>query len=325
MIQWLHFPMFIKWYVTGVCNLRCSHCYLTDYTKKPPLDLCLAIADYLGKKNVIHASLLGGEPLARSDLEQVVAKLVQGGIKIKIATNGTLIDFPRAQSLVGSGVTDFQVSVEGHSAELSDPIRGRGTFPKILEGVSNLKRAGARVALGLTISRQNAPHIDRIFHFALESGADQLKLSAFVPIGTGKLSASELMLDRETVLQVRGRLSELAASYPSLPINSVFLPKSKDKCDNCVTRTFGCGAGTNSLVINSDLTLSACDILIEEDRTTKRISKPSEIAELWLDDQLFNKWRGVAPGRTSSISSFANVHKQSCHVATSTYGADLFA
>jgi MoaA/NifB/PqqE/SkfB family radical SAM enzyme len=323
-IRWLHFPLFIKWYVTGVCNLRCSHCYLTDYTKEPPLDFCIAIARYLVAKGVVHVSLLGGEPLVRTDLEQIVNVLSDGGIKVKIATNGTMIDSARAKSLVAAGATDFQVSLEGHSTELNDQIRGKGTLRRILEAVANLKSAGARVALGLTISRCNAAYIDEIFYFAMTAGIDQLKLSAFVPIGTGKLAAPVLLLDRAMVLTVRSRLIELCAAHPELAVNSVFLPRQNDNCSRCQS-TFGCGAGTNSLVINQDLTISACDILVEEDKTSRKIAKPEDIQDFWTNELVFAKWRGITSGRTISVSSFTNVHQMGCHVSATTYQEDLFA
>ena len=62
-------------------------------------------------------------------------------------------------------------------------------------------------------------------------------------------------------------------SYPKLMIDTPFIGPSTDECGTC-SPTFGCGAGTSTLIINQDLTLSACDLLTEQDRTKISIDSP---------------------------------------------------
>jgi MoaA/NifB/PqqE/SkfB family radical SAM enzyme len=81
------FPLFVKWYITQRCNLRCTHCYLTDYTKSPSLEDVLPIVDFLGSKKVVSIVLIGGEPLARLDLVEIVGRISLNNIQTKIATN----------------------------------------------------------------------------------------------------------------------------------------------------------------------------------------------------------------------------------------------
>ncbi|PHD57115.1 A0A073K2N4 (Uncharacterized protein) [Bacillus mycoides] len=322
-VQWLDFPLSIKWYITGKCNLRCKHCYLTDYTIESPFDQVIQFVDYFSQKGVYGIAFLGGEPLVRKDLEDVLTRVSQHNMRSKIATNGTLITKERARSLVASGCKQYQISLEGHSPELSDPVRGRATFEKAITGVQNLKEQDAWASFGVTITKQNASYIREIHQLAREVGVDQLKIGGFVPIGTGKEHTEEYNLTREIVLEVRRELIELQSKYPKLQIDSKFLPPKNSGCtSDC---TFGCGAGTTSLVLNSDLTLSACDMLVEEDRTKIKINSPKEIEYLWNNHPLFNKWRGLAPNETTqSINSFAQVHQEGCHVAYSAYEDNLF-
>ncbi|WP_186323884.1 radical SAM protein [Bacillus thuringiensis] len=323
-IKSLFFPLHIKWYITGKCNLRCRHCYLTDYTKQMSFERIENFIKYFASKKVRGIGLLGGEPLIRDDLEDIVYLISKENIITKIASNGTLISADRAKNLVQNGCKQYQISLEGHSPEFSDPVRGKGTFEKSLKGASILKNEGAWVSFAVTISKQNAKYIEQIHNLALQAGIDQLKVAAFVPIGTGKMYQESYGLTRDIVVEVRNTLIYLKKKYPQLKIDSKFLPSESINCsEQCFT--FGCGAGTSDLIINSDLTLSACDILVEEDKTKKMIETPDDIEYLWNNDSLFNKWRGNAPEeRTLNIKDFRNVHRAGCHVAYSTYKEDLF-
>jgi len=45
---------------------------------------------------------------------------------------------------------DLRVSLDGYAAETNDPIRGEGTFERILQGVSNLVAAGLNPVITVT-------------------------------------------------------------------------------------------------------------------------------------------------------------------------------
>jgi MoaA/NifB/PqqE/SkfB family radical SAM enzyme len=102
-VKWMKFPLFVKWYITARCNLRCTHCYLTDYSKQSDLKSILKYVDYLGSKGVYQMNLLGGEPLVREDLELIIQKIKTYKMDLTIATNGLLATPERAKSLVASG------------------------------------------------------------------------------------------------------------------------------------------------------------------------------------------------------------------------------
>lgn len=184
-IQWLHFPVVVKWYITSLCNLRCSHCYLTDYTKQSRLDKIIRFIDYFGIKGVRSIILLGGEPLIRKDLEIIIQHIRKYNIDVNIATNGILATLERAKSLVAAGADKFQISIEGHNPELNDPVRGENSFFKIIEGATNLKLAGAHVTLSATISKRNYMHVERLHALARTLNVDVFRLTAFSPVGTG--------------------------------------------------------------------------------------------------------------------------------------------
>lgn len=67
----------IVWDVTSICNLRCTHCYNYDkYFKQQVKDLTIeeiySLINFLKVNNVENVYLLGGEPLAHSNILEIL-------------------------------------------------------------------------------------------------------------------------------------------------------------------------------------------------------------------------------------------------------------
>lgn len=322
----LDFPVFVKWYITSRCNLRCSHCYLEDYTQMADKSMVMPIIDYLGKNGVQGVVLIGGEPLTRPDLEEIVQRLTLYGISVKIATNALLATAERSASLVLSGAQKFQVSVEGASATDNDPIRGQGTFDQIIHGAGNLQHAGGHVSLAITVTRQNYRRIPEVFEMMKGSGLTRVKFNAFIPIGTGALLNKHHALTPEICREVSNLISSEITKNPHIAVEAcAFYQRLTLSTKKKEGPTLGCGAGTSSLIINSDFTLSACDMLVESDRTSEPITAPDDIGRFWANNHLFAKWRGKPDtNNETEFASFSQVHQNGCHVAYTTYGRNVF-
>jgi MoaA/NifB/PqqE/SkfB family radical SAM enzyme len=320
----LDFPLFIKWYVTTKCNLRCTHCYLTKYDHKENLDRMLPVADFLVGNKVQGVVLIGGEPLVRNDLEEIVLRLAEGGIKLKIATNGTLATRERANSLIRSGARVFQVSVEGPTSIQNDKVRGQGSFESIFAGCRELVRAGGIVTLAFTVSRQNTHRISEMFHLANTVGIQKIKFNAFIPIGTGGILTKTFSLTPEICRFASSEIEKNNKIFPHISIEAgAFYQRISFL--RSTGPTFGCGAGTSTLVINSDFTLSACDMSVETDRTSEPIKEPEDIRDFWKNHILFKKWRGeFSEANKDSFEDFSQVHQNGCNLAYNAYRANVF-
>lgn len=326
-IEAMDFPLFVKWYITQRCNLRCTHCYLTDYTQSPSLQDVIPIIDYLGERGVFGIVLIGGEPVARDDLAQIVRRISAYGIRTKIATNATLIDAAKARELVGAGGLQYQVSLEGPGTAENDAIRGPNTFVRAVAGIRALVDAGARVSLAFTLSGVNYRQLGDMFELAATLGVAGIKLNAFIPIGTGRLLARHHFLSPDVCRQIADAIVHYTSRFSCLEVEGgAFVKQVRISAHRpSPDATFGCGAGTTSMIINSDLTVSACDMLVEEDRTDRPVRSPAELDAVWRHDPLFRRWRGQGQGeRTRTIRSFDDVHQHGCHVAFNAYSRNLF-
>lgn len=302
----------MKWFITGRCNLRCSHCFLSEYARQPDLQKILHFVDYFSERKVQAITLLGGEPLVRHDLERIVSYINERGIRTKIATNGMLISEERANDLVMSGNTEFQVSLESGDRVTNDRIRGANSFDHAIRGIRLLKAAGATVTVGLTLSQLNFNSFASIVPLIEALNVDVLRFEVFLPVGTGKLNRDFLLLSDMQLGQLKGRIAKLQLDS-RVPIVSPF---SGESCNGC--STLGCGAGTSNMIINSDFSVSACDLLVESDKTEFSIEYPEQLDAIWLDHTLFSKWRGLQ--NESALGDFTEVHqKGKCWLARSVY------
>ena len=195
-------PRLIFWEVTKGCNLRCIHCRATATELSSPSDLSTARA--LGILDQIAASanpilvLSGGEPLYRSDIFQLARYATDKGLRVALATNGTLVTKEVARMIVDSGVKRVSISLDGADSETHDAFRGiPGAFEAAVYGLRNLKALGMSVQINMTIARHNAHQLPQVLELAKSLGADALHTFLLVPVGCGVDIAAEQMVAPE--------------------------------------------------------------------------------------------------------------------------------
>lgn len=183
-------PRLIFWEVTKGCNLRCVHCRATatelsspnDLSTPRALDIISQIAGFCSPILVLS----GGEPLYRPDIFQLARFATEKGIRVALATNGTLVTKDVARKIVDSGVRRVSISLDGADAHTHDTFRGiPGAFEAAVYGLRNLKELGMSVQINMTIARHNASQLPAVLDLSRELGADALHTFLLVPVGCG--------------------------------------------------------------------------------------------------------------------------------------------
>jgi len=142
-----------------VCNLACTHCFVssspTNHTHEAlTLAEIIPYLDEAATLGVREFYFTGGEPFLNPEMEAILEKTLEYG-PANVLTNGLLLDAERCRRLarLSDGAEyslDFRVSMDGYDAESNDPIRGEGTFVRILEGIVNLVEAGLNPVITVT-------------------------------------------------------------------------------------------------------------------------------------------------------------------------------
>lgn len=149
------------WFQVGgtVCNLACTHCFLScsptnhshAFLSLETVAAHLRDAAALGVKEYYFT---GGEPFMNREMLPILeATLAQG--PASVLTNGVLLDAALCARLAALSAAseyslDVRISIDGWDAASNDPIRGEGTFERILAGIRNLAGAGLNPVITVT-------------------------------------------------------------------------------------------------------------------------------------------------------------------------------
>ena len=197
-----HKPRLIFWELTTGCNLRCVHCRASATELSSPDDLnteeSLALIDQFAEYAPFILVLSGGEPLFRSDIFQLARYGTDKGLRVALATNGTLVTKQVARKIFDSGVKRVAISLDGADALTHDTFRGiPGAFDAAITGFRNLKDLGLSVQINTTVARHNAHQLPQVLALAKLLGADALHTFLLVPVGCGVDIATEQMVPPE--------------------------------------------------------------------------------------------------------------------------------
>ena len=134
----------VAWELTRSCNLSCSHCraasdrgpYPGELTHEESLRLLDEIASFSSPIMI----LTGGEPLLRKDLLEITRYGTKLGLRMVLATNGTLLDRKIARELKEAGIKRISVSIDGKDETSHDNLRGvSGAFRGAIFGIESAK------------------------------------------------------------------------------------------------------------------------------------------------------------------------------------------
>lgn len=200
--------LILAWETTAACNLKCSYCRASATPSPDEEELstkeALAFIDEVAPMKPMLI-LSGGEPLLRPDIFDLARHAADLGMRVSLATNGTLIDSSTADRITTSGISRVSVSLDGASREKHDRSRGPGSFQAALAGIKSL-HGKVDFQINFTITNRNAEDLSAIFGLAEALGAKALHFFFLVPTGRGSeedlISAEQQeellrMIDRE--------------------------------------------------------------------------------------------------------------------------------
>ena len=186
----------VAWEVTRSCNLACGHCRASalrgPYAGELGTGRCLRLLDEIADVGKPVIILTGGEPLLRPDIYEIAAYGDQKGLRMVLATNGTLVTDEVAAKLIRSGIRRVSISIDGPEAESHDAFRGvPGAFAGAMAGIAAMKRAGLEFQINTTITKANLGQVREIHNLALRLGAAAHHIFLLVPTGRAKEMADQ--------------------------------------------------------------------------------------------------------------------------------------
>jgi len=143
--------------------------------------------------------LTGGEPLARRDLETLVAKARALDLYVNLITSGVPLARPRLEALRDAGLDAVQVSLQDTRADASDRIAGYPSFTHKLEVARWVKELGLPLTLNFVLHRDNLARVAEAIALAESLGADRLELANTQYLGWALPNREALLPAREAI------------------------------------------------------------------------------------------------------------------------------
>ena len=305
--------------VNDFCNLACAHCLVSSSPDggtglegavlREAVDQAVA----LGVERVF---LTGGEPLARLDALELIEHVTgRHGREVVVLSNGTLLKGDRLAALaaVPADRLRVQISLDGATPAVNDPIRGTGSFERIVAGIRSAVAAGIPTTVTMTLLRHNLGDAPALVALAAELGVHTVHL--LWPHRRGRVltgSFANLPTASEMLSTVRAASHEAAArgvaidNVEELRLRFDGLPGVKNDL---------AGAGWTSLCLYTDGAIypSASMAGAAELRCGSLLEQPLEA--IWKDSPVLRELRDTTVEQ--------KVHCRSCHLKFLCGGGDL--
>lgn len=199
----------VHWSVTGHCNLKCRHCYMSapdykyhDLTK----DECFEIIRQFREAGVLTVTITGGDPFVRKDIFEILDRIYQEGLGIpQIYTNGLLLNEQILDWFLERGKKpDFVLSFD--CVGCHDWMRGvENVEAPTIEAIRLLRSRGFSVMIETAICGKNISRLLDTYEILKELGIEFWKTSLVFEAGKWK-EAGEKNIGDEVLYEAYLRL-----------------------------------------------------------------------------------------------------------------------
>ena len=147
----------------------------------------LHILDEIAEAGQPIVILTGGEPLLREDVFHLSSHGSNLGLRMVMATNGTLVTRDMVGKMADAGIKRVSISIDGANFEAHDSFRRvKGAFQGALNGIEALKEGGLEFQINTTVTRNNLEQVQEILQLAIDLGAAAHHLFLLVPTGRAR-------------------------------------------------------------------------------------------------------------------------------------------
>jgi len=203
--------------LTHRCPLHCVYCSnpleLQNRANELTTETWSRIFKEAAEMGVLQADLTGGEPLARTDILELIRSARAAGLYVNLITSGMPLDEARLAKLIDAGLDHLQLSFQGATEEIAAEIAGTKSHPQKLRVLDWLKQVRVAVTLNFVIHRNNIGQIDQMLALAESSSATRVEFANVQYYGWAfanreRLLPTRAQLDRsiETLKSAQERL-----------------------------------------------------------------------------------------------------------------------
>ena len=216
--------------VTHRCPLHCVYCsnpmQLAGTDAELATDEWVRVFQQSGKLGMLHAHFTGGEPLARTDLSELIAAAHASGLYTNLITSGVGLNQQRLQTLVDAGLDHIQISFQDSREDAANWIAGAKAHAHKIELSRLIRRHKIAFTVNLVVHRQNLDHLEEMIAFIEQLNPERVEIAhtqyygwalanraALMPTSAQVEKAVAVVADAEKRLAGRIRVDSVVPDY----------------------------------------------------------------------------------------------------------------
>jgi len=218
MLSKIAFPVTANLAITHKCQCQCIHCSadpFIDPTRKE-----LSVEEI---KNVVDGALdlgaslviyVGGEPMLREDLYELIRYVDKTKAIPMIFTNGLLLSEENIQKLAQAGLFSLNISIDSSEPELHNEFRAvPGCFQKAFEGAERCRKAGILTGISTYATSESikSGRVEQLLKLAQEQGFSEITIFDCIPSGRFLKDTSKVLTaeDRKQLIALAKKYHEM--------------------------------------------------------------------------------------------------------------------
>ena len=288
--------------LTYRCNFRCVHCYVGHLVGQPSaeaLELTTAQVKHLLAEAADAGCLLmvlsGGEPLLRSDFNEIYQSAREQGLIVSVFTNASLVGEGHLELFAEYPPHVVEVSVYGSDAATYEAVtRAPGSFDRAMRGIEGLLAHGVRVGLKTMILRENVDDVH-----AIEALAERLGVPFRLdPVVMARLDGGDAPLEQRVDPELAARIElsspkRLKDAVDFFGRTSVMGEAAPVGLDG---RLYHCGAGVTGFHLDPYGRLAPCVVgrQLAQDATAMGFAAAWEAVAAGVDGAVWQEHGGCA-------------------------------
>ena len=280
--------------LTHRCPLHCVYCSnpleLTGRECELPQGIWMRVFREAAEAGVLQVDLTGGEPLARTDVVDLVASARSAGLYVSLITSGVPLDEAKLEALVDAGLDHFQLSFQGATKETAQEISHTTSHGRKLMVLEWLKRHRIGLTLNFVIHRQNIGELEGMLAIVEEHQPTAVEFASVQYYGWGLANRQALLPTRE---QLDYCLETLKAAEERWKGKTRVLFVVPDYYARFPKACVG-GWGRKLMLIAPDGRVLPCHAAAVIPGMQFENVKTSSLKDIWESSSAFRRFRGEA-------------------------------
>ena len=289
-----YIPMWLLAELTFACPVQCSYC-------SNPLELSASRKNELSteewirvmrqarKLGAVQLGFSGGEPLVRTDLEELVVEAKSLGYYINLITSSIGLTTEKITTLKGAGLGHIQISFQGSNRESNKLLGGTDSFDHKVAMTKEVIKQELPLGLNFVLHRQNMHQVKEFLTMAQSLGAEFVELANCQYYGWGLHNREHLLPSQEQLIDAERITNEFREQHKGDMDIFFVAPDYYDdrpkKCSN--------GWGSTFMTVNPEGEVLPCQAAKVIPGLEFPNVRDHELTDIWHKSDLFNRFRGT--------------------------------